>query len=200
MPAHAPVDKGDRTGLGAAKATSRVLRLPDIDRMLEDSARAEPTAPIRAWRDELTLVLECLNYAEAVLGGDVGILLHALAKRASDSDGLVRDLPRVMAARPWVDGWSAPSGTDLASSPMQQDWDDWDIFTRSDLLMSAHQQMAYTDLRSRTDVQRVLRSILEQLANLALRREAVELRLRQIRAAIVQQYRDGEVSTRDWLG
>ena len=60
--------------------------------------------------------------------------------------------------------------------------------------------MAYTDLRSRTDVKRVLRSVLEQLANLALRREAVEVRLQQIRAAIVQQYRDGEVSTRDWLG
>ena len=66
--------------------------------------------------------------------------------------------------------------------------------------MSAHQLMAYTDLTSRPDVQRVLRSILEQLANLALRREIVEARLQEIRAAIVQQYRDGEVSTRDWLG
>ena len=65
--------------------------------------------------------------------------------------------------------------------------------------MSAHQQMAYTDLASRPDVQRVLRSVLEQLANLALRREIMEARLQEIRAAIVQQYRDGQVSTRDWL-
>jgi len=197
VPAHAPNDKGDGTNLGTA--TARPLRLPDIDRMLKDSARIEhaaPAAPIRTWRDELTLALESLNYAEAVLGGDVGILLHSLANRVSDTQSLVQDLPRALAARPWGDGWSAPNGTDLAS-PMQEDRD---LFTRSDLLMSAHQQMAYTDLRSRTVVQRVLRSVLEQLANLALRREAVEVRLQQIRAAIVQQYRNGEVSARDWLG
>ena len=197
MPAHTPNDKGDGTNLGTARATARPLRLPDIDRMLKDSAHIEhagPTAPIRVWRDELTLALESLNYAEAVLGGDVGILLHSLANRGSDTQSLVQDLPRAMAAG--GDGWSVPNGTDLASS-MQEDWD---LFTRSDLLMSAHQQMAYTDLRSRTVVQRVLRSILEQLANLALRREAVEVRLQQIRAAIVQQYRNGEVSARDWLG
>ncbi len=199
MPAQAPNDKGDGTNLGAARATARPLRLPDIDRMLKDSARIEhagPAAPIRTWRDELTLALESLNYAEAVLGGDVGILLHSLENRGSDTQSLLRDLPRAMAARPWGDGWSAPNGTDLAS-PMHEDWD---LFTRSDLLMSAHQQMAYTDLRSRTVVQRVLRSVLEQLANLALRREAVQVRLQQIRAAIVQQYRNGEVSARDWLG
>ena len=197
MPAHTPNDKGDGTNLGTARATARPLRLPDVDRMLKDSARiehAEPAGPIRTWRDELTLALESLNYAEAILGGDVGILLHSLANRGSDTQSLVQDLPRAMAAG--GDGWSVPNGTDLASS-MQEDWD---LFTRSDLLMSAHQQMAYTDLRSRTVVQRVLRSILEQLANLALRREAVEVRLQQIRAAIVQQYRNGEVSARDWLG
>jgi len=197
--AQAPIDKGDGTNLGTARATARPLRLPDVDRMLKDSARIEhagPAAPIRAWRDELTLAFESLNYAEAVLGGDVEILLHSLANRGSDTRNLVQDLSRAMAARPWGDAWSAPSEPDLAS-PLQEDRD---LFTRSDLLMSAHQQMAYTDLRSRTDVKRVLRSVLEQLANLALRREAVEVRLQQIRAAIVQQYRDGEVSTRDWLG
>ena len=197
MPAHTPNDKGDGTNLGTARATARPLRLPDVDRMLKDSARIEhagPAGPIRTWRNELTLALESLNYAETVLGGDVGILLHSLANRGSDTQSLVQDLPRAMAAG--GDGWSVPNGTDLASS-MQEDWD---LFTRSDLLMSAHQQMAYTDLRSRTVVQRVLRSILEQLANLALRREAVEVRLQQIRAAIIQQYRNGEVSARDWLG
>ncbi len=197
MPAHTPNDKGDGTNLGTARATARPLRLPDVDRMLKDSARIEhagPAGPIRTWRNELTLALESLNYAETVLGGDVGILLHSLANRGSDTQSLVQDLPRAMAAG--GDGWSVPNGTDLAS-PMQEDWD---LFTRSDLLMSAHQQMAFTDLRSRTVVQRVLRSILEQLANLALRREAVEVRLQQIRAAIVQQYRNGEVSARDWLG
>ncbi|MGO8824564.1 MAG: hypothetical protein ACLQU9_04920 [Acidimicrobiales bacterium] len=186
----------------------RPLRLTDIDRLLRDSANVEhagPAAPIRAWRDELTLVLESLDYAETVLGGDVEILRHALANRAPDAQGLVQDLPRVMAGSLWGDGWSTRGGTDLATSmeaaPIREGWeDDWDVFTRSDLLMSAHQQMAYTDLTSRVDVQRVLRSVLEQLANLALRRETVEARLQEIRAAIIQQYRDGEVSARDLLG
>jgi hypothetical protein len=111
----------------------------------------------------------------------------------------VADLPRVLAARPWDDGGSVLSGIDTASE-MREDWEESDVFTRSDLLMSTHQHMAFTDLGSRQDVRRVLRSILEQLASLALRREAVEDRLQEIRAAIIQQYRDGEVSIEDWLG
>jgi len=186
----------------AVRTTARPIRLADIDRLLQDSAgvgHAGPDAPIRAWRDELTRALESLSYAETVLGGDVEILRHALVNRASDPNSLVRDLPRVLAARPWGDGWAAPEPDELGP-PLREDWvDDWDVFTRSDLLMSAHQQMAYTDLASRPDVQRVLRSVLEQLANLALRREIMEARLQEIRAAIVQQYRDGQVSTRDWL-
>ena len=184
------------------RATARPFRLTDIDRLLEDSARigqADPSTPIRAWRDELTMVLKSLDYAETVLGGDVEILRHALATRVSDTESLVRDLPRVLATRPWGDGWATPAGADL-DLPIRENWEsDWDVFRRSDLLMSAHQQMAYTDLTSRPDVQRVLRSVLEQLANLALRRETVEARLQEIRAAIVQEYRDGVVATRDWL-
>lgn len=191
------------------RATARPFRLTEIDRLLEASAgvaQAPPTAPIRAWRDELTLILESLDYAETVLGADVEILRHALATQASETDGFVRELPRVLAARPPPDGWAAPDGAGLdppnrLDPPIREDWEgDWDVFTRSDLLMSAHQQMAYTDLTSRPEVHRVLRSILEQLANLALRRETVETRLHEIRAAIVQQYRDHQVATRDWLG
>ncbi len=99
----------------------------------------------------------------------------------------------MLAARPRPTAGPPRAGSppNRLDPPIREDWEgDWDVFTRSDLLMSAHQQMAYTDLTSRPEVHRVLRSILEQLANLALRRETVETRLHEIRAAIVQQYRD----------
>ena len=137
-------------------------------------------------------MLESLDYAETVLGGDVEILRHALATGASETEASCvssrRCWPHALARRLG----STPVGRQpRLDPPIREDWEgDWDVFTRSDLLMSAHQQMAYTDLTSRPEVHRVLRSILEQLANLALRRETVEARLHEIRAAIVQQYRD----------
>ncbi len=44
----------------------RPILLADIDQILEDSAGVEHAgraAPIRVWRDELTLALESLTYA-----------------------------------------------------------------------------------------------------------------------------------------
>jgi hypothetical protein len=173
--------------------------LSDIDRVLEESAgidRVGADAPVRAWRDELTFALEALAYAQTVLGADVGILRRCLTAGAGEQQKLVEDLPRAMAPLPWGDGLSAPSRMD-AASPMKTEGD---VFTRSDLLMSAHQQMAYINLSSRADVTRVLRSVLVQLTNLSQRQDAVEARLLQVRAAIVRQYRDGTPPTRDWLG
>jgi hypothetical protein len=196
----AHVHDGDESVRGGGLLTQeRPIRLSDIDRVLEESAgieRAGDDAPVRAWRDELSFVLEALAYAQTVLGADVGILRRCLTTGAAEQQRLVQDLPRAMASLPWGDGWSAPPGMD-AASPMTVEGD---VFTRSDLLMSAHQQMAYTDLSSRPDVTRVLRSVLVQLTNLAQRQDAVDARLQQVRAAIVRQYRDGAPPTRDWLG
>ncbi len=77
---------------------------------------------------------------------------------------------------------------------------DGEIFVRSDWLMAAHQEMAHADLSSRDEVTRVLGELEAQLNDLAQRHEAVEVRLQEIRAAIVRQYKDGRVPARDWLG
>ena len=66
--------------------------------------------------------------------------------------------------------------------------------------MAAHQEMAHADLSSREEVTRVLGELEAQLNDLAQRQEAVEIRLQEIRAAIVRQYKDGRVPARDWLG
>jgi hypothetical protein len=172
------------------------ILLADIDRALEDSARvadADSDAPIRDWRDELAVALESLAYARAVLSADVGILRHRLADDPDGSRSLVDELTQAMSSRPWGKGWSAPSGTKGTSRV------DWEIFARSDQLMSTHQEMARIDLSSPDDVTRVLDGMEAQLADLGRRQLAVESRLREIRAAIVRQYEEGAVTTEDWL-
>ena len=56
------------------------------------------------------------------------------------------------------------------------------------------------DLSSPSEVTRALREVEEQLTGISERHGAVELRLQEIRAAIIRRYRDGGVTTREWLG
>jgi hypothetical protein len=193
---HAHWPEEDHTDLvGEFSNPESPILLADIDRVLEMSARIEhayATAPIRVWRDDLRIALESLDYARAVLAADVGILRHCLA--GADQQAVVDDLPAVMSARSWGDGWSEPAEVE------DDDTMDWSVFARSDQLMSTHQEMAAADLSSRDDVARVLADLEAQLTDLGQRQEAVENRLQQIRAAIVRQYEDGEVPARDWLG
>ena len=180
----------------ASGPTSAPILLADIDRALEDSARvadAGTDAPIRDWRDVLAVALESLAYARAVLSADVGILRRRLSADPDAGRSLVDELTHSMSTRPWGQGWSAPSGTKGLTRV------DWEVFARSDRLMSTHQEMARIDLSSRDDVARVLQSMEVQLADLARRQEAVEGRLREIRAAIVRQYEEGAVTTEDLL-
>ncbi len=189
---HAHVPEQDQTDLSNDESP---ILLADIDRVLEVSARIEhahATAPIRAWRDDLTVALESLAYARSVLAADVGILRHCLT--SPDQQAVVDDLPAVMSARSWGDGWSEPNEDEGHAGV------DCDVFARSDRLMSTHQEMATADLSSHAEVTRVLADLEAQLTDLAQRQEAVENRLQQIRAAIVRQYKDGEVPVRDWLG
>ena len=63
--------------------------------------------------------------------------------------------------------------------------------------MSAHQEMAQLDLSAPEQVVRLLGLLEEQLSAVAERHDAVEIRLQQIRSAIIRQYQRGPVSTRN---
>jgi hypothetical protein len=177
------------------------IQLTDIDRVLEDSAalagadRADQAAPVRMWREELTVALESLSYAQSVLASDVGILRHCLGSESVDAQSVVDELPRLVTGEATDEGWSAPADGDLEADDL-----DWTVCIRSDPLMTAHQEMAQADLSSSEDVTRVLRDLETQLSELARRHDAVEGRLLQVRRAIMGQYGTGAVSAQDWLG
>jgi hypothetical protein len=171
----------------------RPILLVDIDRLLETSADVELLgrgAPITTWRDALTAILELVTYARAVLAGDVAILRHGIAAEQS----VVDYLPRVLASREGVAedaGWT------------DEEWDEWEtefdlaVFDRADQLLSAHHEMARVDLTSPADVARVLAVVEDQLAALTSREQAVEVRLRQIRVALVRRYQEDAAPARD---
>jgi hypothetical protein len=174
----------------------RPILLVDIDRLLETSADVELLgrgAPITTWRDALTAILELVTYARAVLTGDVAILRHGIAGDATAEQSVVDYLPRVLAARDEVteDGWT------------DDEWDEWEaefdlaVFDRADQLLSAHHEMARVDLTSPADVARVLALVEVQLAALTSREQAVEVRLRQIRVALVRRYQEDAAPARD---
>ncbi len=192
--ARADMPKGDPgDAIEALLVRDRPVRLADIDQVLGESAGVEDApegAPVRTWREELTLALESLAYAGAVLSTDVAILRHCL-RAGSDDQSVVAELPAVMASQPWGEGWSSPCDTpDRARM-------DPDVFVRSDMLMSAHQEMAQLDLSAPEQVARLLGLLEEQLGAVTERRGAVEIRLQQIRSAIIGQYQRGAVSTRN---
>ncbi len=203
------------TGVSPLSETDPI-RLTDIDRVLEASAavaEANQAARVRAWRDELTLALESLAYARSVLAGDVDILRHCLADDSADPKALLDELPRLItgplhrgesSSAQTAEGHGHRPGHDQGD-PMDDvgaalDDVDWTVCIRSDLLMTAHQEMARADLSSPEDVSRLLGDLEEQLLDVARRQIAVEGRLGQIRQAIVGQYETGTVSVRDWLG
>ncbi len=194
VPAHTQDDDpGSDADLWAG---DRPISLSDIDQVLGESAgveRAGDTAPLRPWRDELTLALESLACARLVLAADVGILRHCLAGDGTAEQTVVDALPAVMASRSWGDGWSASCATE--GGP----WVDPEVFVRSGELMSAHQEMACTDLTAPEDVARVLGLLEAQLLAITERQDPVRIRLQEIRAAIVRQYQEGSVRLRDWL-
>jgi hypothetical protein len=175
----------------------RPILLDDVDRLLETSADVELLgrgAPITTWRDALTSILELLTYAVAILAGDVAILRHRIAGGAADGQSVVDYLPPALAS---------PEGVTVDVEGDDDEWDEWDIefdlaiFDRADQLLSAHHEMAHVDLASPPDVARVLAVVEEQLAGLTSRQRAAEVRLRQIRVAMIRQYREDASSARD---
>ena len=193
VPGHEQTDPGDE--FGAWTDDESPILLAEIDQVLEDSAhveRARASDPIRAWRDDLTVALDSLAYARGILAADVGILRHCLA--APDLQMVVDDLPSAMNGPAGGHEWSAPGEEEPGTARVEG------IYVRSDELMAVHEEMAHADLSSREEVTRVLGEVEAQLVDLGQRQEAVEIRLQEIRAAIVRQYEEGRVPARDWLG
>jgi hypothetical protein len=74
------------------------------------------------------------------------------------------------------------------------------MFARADRLLAAHEQMACADLTRRQGVQRLLDDVESELGEVAARRFQVEARLAKIRAAVIRQYREGNVpAPESWL-
>ena len=157
-------------------------------------AESTGASPVRAWRDALTLALESLRYAHTILAADVKILRHAMATEGPDDQAVVDELPAIVTTGTWSEERPStddpPPATELDPS----------VFVRSDPLLSAHQEMARTDLSSPGAVARTLQALEEQLVAVTERETAVGHRLRQIRATIVRQYKDGAVPTSNWPG
>jgi hypothetical protein len=167
----------------------RPINLVDIGRVLGESAKVERLGdiPIRAWREDLTVIRDSLSYARAILVADLAIL-SGTGSPGEDQQGVVDQLPGLLTTpaseTPLPD--QDPFGPDL-------DFDE-EIFIRTDHLLAPHQKMARLDLTSASARARVLELVEEQLALLTERQAAVEARLQQIRSVIFRRYREGSAA------
>jgi hypothetical protein len=188
--AHAHGDEDDDAGGPALR--NRPIDLVDVGLLLGSSTHVErPGAPVRAWRDDLTLIREALSYARSILAADVAILSRAGAPQPKDRPAVVDDLPNVLAGSPPDGPWSAPDddGDDLAF--------DEGFFTRADHLLALHGEMAQVDLSSPRATGRLRELMEDQLDLLTERQAAVEARLQQIRAVIIRGYQAAATPARD---
>jgi hypothetical protein len=207
---HAPVPGGGGHGEAELSLRDRPIDLVDIGRVLGASAHVErlgEAAPIRAWRDDLTLIEEALSYARAVLTADVAILAKAGSPSPTESESIMDELSSVLAASLREERWVEPDGEgeDLGT-PDDPGLDDLglddlgldeSLFIRTDHLLAAHQEMARVNLSSPAAAARVRERVEEQLAILTERQAAVEARLQQIRAVIIRRYQIAAAPVRD---
>jgi hypothetical protein len=182
-------DHGDADTASEAGRWDRPILLADVDRLLEGSADVEDLDHdhLRTWRGDLSVVRESLAYARAVLAGDVAILRRAGTADVTAAPRMIDDLPGLLDTDPVEDRWPESGDPDIGA----------DLFSRTDELLSAHQEMAVVDLSSAFDVAGSLAVVEEQLAAVTERLEAVEARLEQIKAAVIRRYEEGEASAHD---
>ncbi len=195
---HAPDPASGDNDAAGLSLRDRPIDLVDIGRVLGASAHVErlgEAAPIRAWRDDLTVIEDALGYARAVLAADVAILSNAASPRSTEPDSVVDELSGVLAAALREDRWADPE--DESNEPGLYDDDlgleddlgiDEGLFLRTDHLLAAHQEMARVNLSSPAATARVRELVEGQLALLTERQAAVEARLQQIRAVIIRRY------------
>jgi hypothetical protein len=188
--AHAQGDEDDDAAGPALR--DRPIDLVDIGLLLGASTHVErPGAPVRAWRDDLTLIREALDYARSILAADVAILARAGAPQPKERPAVVDDLPNVLADSPHEGLWSEPDdeGSDLEF--------DEGLFIRTDHLLALHGGMAGVDLSSPAATGRIRAQMEEQLGLLTERQAAVEARLQQIRAVIIRAYQAAAAPARE---
>lgn len=188
--AHAHGDGGD--DVADLSQLDRPINLVDICRALGGSAHVQrlDDVSIRAWRDDLTLIRDSLSYARAILATDLAILTQTTPPETPQWQGVVDELPGVLATNWGEDEWPDPN--DQGGDPEI----DVHLFLRTDHLLAAHREMARVDLSSAVATAGVRALIEDQLALLTERQAAVEARLQQIRAVIIHRYREG-VATHD---
>ena len=197
---HADAADGDAHDGADLSLRNHPITLADIDHLLEVSADVERRgqgAPIRVWRDDLTLVLEALSYARAILSADLVILRQAGATGGEQAKRLLDDVPVVPGAGPEAGQSSHPTGGPTEPEPEPEPELSEDLFSRADQLLAAHQEMAEVDLTSAFDVAGSLAVIEEELAALTECQHQVEARLQEIRAAVIRQYQEGPGTARD---
>ena len=181
------MDEGDAGTTGSLAGGPHPLLLDDVDRLVARACAVDhaPLAALRALRDDLTVALAALTAAGDILAADVAVLRHCLAalhEQAGRRPDLVEQLPALLAARPWGPGWAAPPRPGQPEDPSAE------LLVRCTPLMSVHERMAGTDLTSASDVARTLGLIEEQLVTLTDRRAAVEVRLAEVRRAVVRAW------------
>lgn len=172
------------------------MNLTDVDRLLDTASqldRSTPTRRIRVVREQLTRAAVFLSYARHVLSVDIGVLRHASAQ-PGDLQALVDDLAGVLASASVGGGWSLSS--DALSTMVSANRT---LLGEADGLLSAHGGLATADLNSPEAIVRVVGEIEDQLANVTVRSERVEQRIREVQALIVQQYASGLARVDDWL-
>jgi hypothetical protein len=203
---HAPAPGTGDDDVAGLSLRDRPIDLVDIGRVLGASAHVErlgEAAPIRTWRDDLTLIEEALSYARTVLVADVAILSNAGSPRPAEPESLIDELSNALAAGLREDRWADPEdkGNDLGpDGDLVLDDDlglDEGLFLRTDHLLAAHQEMARVNLSSPAAAARVQELVEEQLAILTERQAAVEARLQQIRAVIIRRYKIAAAPVRD---
>ncbi len=200
----APVPGNGGDNAAELSLQDRPIDLVDIGRVLGASAHVErlgAAAPIRAWRDDLTLIEEALSYARAVLTADVAILANAGSPSPSEPESIIDELSSVLADGLREERWAEPEGEgdDLGLDDLGLDdlGLDESLFIRTDHLLAAHQEMARVNLSSPAAAARVQERVEEQLAILTERQAAVEARLQQISAVIIRRYQIAAEPVRD---
>lgn len=138
------------------------------------AAQATHLALVRAWRADLEVVHDALELAHEVLSSDIALLHHRLADDPSN-ELLVGRLPGVLTSAPED---SASSRRTVLADP--------GTVERAEPLYAAHRSLVRADRWSPWRAAVVLDRLEADLAAVADRRDAVAVRLVELRAALVR--------------